>query len=143
MDSPHFRQAGEVAFGDTDASGWMHFPNIFRHVEAAEHAFLRSLGVLVFARDRGGWPRVRVECDYKRPLRAGDRITVELVVARIGAASVSWKFDVRDAAGEVAATGAMTTVRVGHDGRPCGIPADERAALETGSRPSTPADHGA
>lgn len=139
MDSPHFRQASEVAFGDTDASGWMHFPNIFRHVEKAEHAYLRSRGVLVFDRGKGGWPRARVECDYKRPLQTGDAITVDLAITRLGAASVTWKFEVLNAAGEVAATGGMTTVRVGHDGRPCEIPAAERAALT--SHPSAE-DHG-
>jgi YbgC/YbaW family acyl-CoA thioester hydrolase len=139
MDFPHFRQASEVAFGDTDASGWMHFPNIFRHVEKAEHEFLRSRGVLVFDRGQGGWPRVRVECDYKRPLQTGDSIIVDLAIAKLGAASVTWNFEVLNAAGEVAATGSMTTVRVGHDGRPCIISDAEREALTT---ISTEGNHG-
>ena len=46
MDAPLHRHACEVAFGDTDASGWMHFPNIFRYFEAAEHTFLKSRGVV-------------------------------------------------------------------------------------------------
>ena len=37
MESPLHRYMCEVAFGDTDASGWMHFPNVFRYAEAAEH----------------------------------------------------------------------------------------------------------
>jgi len=130
MQPPHFRQAAEIAFADTDASGWMHFPNIFRHIERAEHAFLRSLGVMVFDRGKGGWPRARVECDYKRPLQTGDAITVELTITRLGAASITWKFEVRDATGEVAAFGNMTTVRVGDEGRPCEIPQKERDALD-------------
>jgi len=129
MDTPHFRQAGEVAFGETDASGWMHFPNVFHHVERAEHAFLRRLGVPVFDRAAGGWPRARVECDYLRPLRAGEAIETRLAITRIGGASVTWKFDVLNAAGESAASGVITTVRVGPDGRPCPIPPAERAAL--------------
>lgn len=139
MEAPHFRHICEVAFGDTDASGWMHFPNIFRYVERAEHAFLHSRGVMVFDRSVGGWPRARVECDYKRPMQTGDEITVELAISRLGAASVTWKFDVLNATGEIAATGGMTTVRVGSDGRPCEIPAAERAALEA---MPTPDDHG-
>lgn len=139
MEAPHFRYICEVAFGDTDASGWMHFPNVFRYVERAEHAFLRSRGVLVFDRSVGGWPRARVECDYKRPLQTGDAITVELAISRLGAASVTWNFEVLNAAGEIAATGGMTTVRVGNDGRPLEIPATERAALEA---MPTPDDHG-
>lgn len=133
MQSPHFRQTAEIAFGDTDASGWMHFPNIFRYVERAEHAFLRSRGVMVFDRSKGGWPRARVECDYKRPLQTGDAIIVELTITRLGAASITWKFEVVNAAGEVAAFGSMTTVRVGNDGRPCEIPEEERAVLNAKS----------
>ena len=130
MENPVHRQAGEIAFGDTDASGWMHFPNIFKYVEAAEHAFLRSCGILVFDRAEGGWPRVKVSCDYKRPLQCGDRIEVLLAISRIGASSVAWDFEVANAAGEIAAFGSMTTVRVDHQGRPQEISAAERQQLE-------------
>lgn len=142
MQSPIFRHASQVAFGDTDASGWMHFPKIFRHVEEAEHAFLRSRDVLVFDREQGGWPRARVECDFKKPLQTGDPITVELAIARLGAASVTWRFEVLDVRGEVAAFGGMTTVRVGHDGRPCEIPAADRASLERSPTEPDAAAHG-
>jgi acyl-CoA thioester hydrolase len=130
MQSPCFRQTCEVAFGDTDASGWMHFPNVFRYVERAEHAFLSSRGIVVFDRGKGGWPRAKVTCDYKIPMQTGDVITVELAITRLGAASITWGFEVINADGEVAAFGSMTTVRVGDDGRPCEIPPEERAALE-------------
>ena len=129
MDAPLHRHACEIAFGDTDASGWMHFPNIFKYVEEAEHAFLRSRGILVFDREQGGWPRVKVSCDYKRPFRCGDRCEVLLAISRIGASSVTWIFEVLNAAGEIAAFGSMTNVRVDHEGRPKLISDLERAAL--------------
>ena len=129
MEVPLHRPACEVAFGDTDASGWLHFPNIFRFVEAAEHAFLKSRGILVFDRSQGGWPRAKVSCDYKRPLLTGDRIEVLLAISRIGTASINWDFEVVNAAGETAALGNMITVRVDHAGRPQEIPAAERAQL--------------
>ena len=126
------RHACEVAFGDTDASGWMHFPNIFRYVEVAEHAFLKSRGILVFDRAQGGWPRVKVSCDYQLPLLCGDLIEVQLVLSQIGTSSVTWDFSVVTAAGESAATGSMTTVRVDARGRPQPISAIERGQLERG-----------
>jgi acyl-CoA thioester hydrolase len=131
MENPLHRHACEVAFGDTDASGWMHFPNIFRYVEAAEHEFLRTRGVLVFDRAQGGWPRVKVACDFKRPLMCGDRIEVQLAILRLGASSITWSFEVLNAAGEIAAFGALTTVRVDHQGRPQLISDDERQKLES------------
>lgn len=132
MENPVHRQAGEIAFGDTDASGWMHFPNIFKYVEAAEHAFLRSREILVFDRAEGGWPRVKVGCDYKRPFRCGDQFEVLLAIARINASSVAWTFEVLNAGGEIAAFGSMTNVRVDHEGKPILISEDERAKLNRG-----------
>jgi len=129
MENPLHRQAGEIAFGDTDASGWMHFPNVFKYVEAAEHAFLRSRGVLVYDREQGGWPRVKVTCDYKRPFLCGERFELLLAVSRLGASSVTWDFEMINAGGEIAAFGSMTNVRVDAAGRPREITAEERAAL--------------
>lgn len=131
MENPAHRQAGEIAFGDTDASGWMHFPNVFKYAEQAEHAFLRSRGVLVFDREKGGWPRVKVTCDFKRPFQCGDSFEVLLGIPRIGTSSVTWDFEVVNAAGEIAAFGSMTNVRVDHQGRPQEITAAERAAMES------------
>lgn len=129
MENPVHRHACDIPFGDTDASGWMHFPNAFRYVEAAEHEFLRSRGILVFDRSEGGWPRVKVSCDYKRPLHGGDRIEVLLSISRLGASSVTWNFEVLNAAGEIASFGSMTNVRVDHEGRPKLISEAERGAL--------------
>lgn len=133
MENPVHRQAGEIVFSDTDASGWMHFPNIFRHVEEVEHAFLRSQGILVFDRALGGWPRVNVSCDYKRPFLAGDRFEIVLGISRLGASSITWDFEVSNAAGEIAALGSMTNVRVNHEGKPMIIPDQDRAKLEAAS----------
>ena len=129
MENPAYRHAGVVAFGDTDASGWVHFPNIFKYAEAAEHAFLSSRGIVVFDRSQGGWPRVKVSCDFTRPLRFGDMIEVELAISHIGTTSIMWAFEILDASGETAAIGSMTTVHVDTGGRPQEITAAERAAL--------------
>ena len=140
MQDPLYRHHCEVAFGDTDASGWLHFSNIFCYVEAAEHAFLRSRGVLVFDRAQGGWPRVKVGCDYHRPLQTGDRIEVLLTLARLGTSSVTWDFNVLTVSGELAAAGSMTTVRVNQHGRPQAISTAERAQLEHGTAPAPSPD---
>ncbi len=132
MENPVHRQAGVIAFGDTDASGWMHFPNVFKYVEAAEHAFLRSRGILVFDRAQGGWPRVKVGCEYKRPFLTGDSYEVLLGISRIGASSITWDFQVLNAAGEIAAFGSMTNVRVDHEGKPALITDEVRQQLERG-----------
>ncbi len=110
----------------------MHFPNIFLYVEAAERAFLKSRGVLFFDRAQGGWPRVKVSCDYHIPLLCGDIIEVQLALSKIGTSSITWDFFIVTAAGEIAAAGSMTAVRVNAQGRPQPISADERVQLERG-----------
>ncbi len=132
METPLHRHSRIVAFGDTDASGWMHFPNAFHYFEQAEHEFLRESGLLVFARDQGGWPRVKVSCDYKRPLLTGDEIEVQLAVSRVGASSVTWDFEILTTSCDLAAFGSVTTVRVNYEGKPQLITEAERAVLERG-----------
>ena len=138
MNFPLHRHFRTVAFGDTDASGWMHFPNVFHYFEQAEHEFLRQHGLLVFARDQGGWPRVKVSCDYKRPLLTGDEIEVQLGISRVGASSVTWSFEILTKSGDLASFGSVTTVRVNHDGRPQLLTETERAKLERGIHSAAP-----
>ena len=129
MEQPVFRQTGQVAFAETDASGWLHFPNAFLYFERAEHAFLQQAGLLVFDRAQGGWPRVRVECEFARPLRFGDVYETVLGIERIGSSSVHWCFEIHDAAGSPAFEGRVVTVRVDARGRPQALDSAERAAL--------------
>lgn len=130
MDEPLHRHVCEVAFGDTDASGWMHFPQAFHYFERAEHEFLKHRGLLVFDRASGGWPRVKAACEYDHPLVTGDRIEVWLAVSRVGTSSVTWEFEIhRLADGIRAAHGSITTVRVNGAGRPQALSAEERAVL--------------
>ncbi len=129
MENVVHRYAGKVAFGETDASGWMHFPNVFKYVEAAEHECLHTRGVLIYDRNCGGWPRVQVSCEYKRPFLSGDSFEVLLKISNIGVSSITWDFQVLNAAREVAAHGSMTNVRVDHRGKPTLITTDERQKL--------------
>jgi len=76
-------------------AGIMHFSNFFRFMEAAETAFLRSLGFSV-ALSRGGLelclPRVHVECDYLAPLRFEDEVLIHLLVEKKGTRSLTYQF---------------------------------------------------
>ena len=128
MNDPRYIHLSQIAFGDTDCSSWIHFPKIFRHVEEAEHAFLEKQGITIIHRELGVWPRAHVSCDFKRPLRFGDRVEVHLGIERIGAASVNWIFEVlKD--GEVYALGKIVSVRVDNQGKPLVIDDETRAKL--------------
>ncbi|MGJ8643897.1 MAG: acyl-CoA thioesterase [Luteolibacter sp.] len=130
MENIRHRYECEVAFADTDASGWVHFSKILQYPERAEHDFLEKSGLVVFDRSQGGWPRVRVVCDYARPLTFQDKITVELAVGRVGSGSVTWLFQILKDDGKVAASGEMVTAKVNNQGKPAKLEDAERAVLE-------------
>jgi acyl-CoA thioester hydrolase len=124
------RYPREVAFSDTDASGWVHFTKLLGYAEEAEHGYLRECGIPVFDKASGGWPRVRIACDYRLPLRFQDRIEVRLMLGKIGGSSVEWKFEIANAGGDIVAEGEMVTVKVNAIGKAEPISAAEKKLLE-------------
>ena len=90
-----FKVTRQVEFSDTDLAGIMHFSNFFRFMEAAEHAFFRSLGVSIHAtgsREPLGWPRVHASCDFKHPLRFEDVVEICLLVREKKQRSIVYDF---------------------------------------------------
>lgn len=93
-----FKIVRRVEFGDTDMAGIVHHANYFRYMEAAEHAFFRSLGLSVVPRKSGppvGWPRVHSECDFSAPLRFEDEVEIHLLVAAKKAKALTYDFRLR------------------------------------------------
>ncbi len=133
-----FRTTRLVEFSDTDMAGIVHFANFFRFMEAAEHAYLRACGLSVIGSWEGQaitFPRVHADCDYLRPARFQDVLEIEVLLEKIGRASVHYAFVFRQA-GEVIATGRITTVlcRIGpgHALEPFAVPESLRERLLAG-----------
>ena len=88
-----FKLTRQVEFSDTDMAGIMHFSNFFRFMEAAEHAFFRSLGTSIHAAGSElGWPRVHADCDFKHPLRFEDLVEIRLLVREKRKKSIIYTF---------------------------------------------------
>jgi acyl-CoA thioester hydrolase len=93
-----FKITRRVEFAETDMAGIVHYSNFFRYMEAAEHAFFRSLGFSVVTRAVDppvGWPRVRAECDYLQPLRFEDEVEIHMLVSGKKSKSLSYVFRFR------------------------------------------------
>ncbi len=108
-----FATTRRVEFGDTDMAGIMHFANFFRFMETAETELLRSLGFSVNWKADGkkwGFPRVSATCDFKRPARFEDLLTIAVTVERIGQRSVTYRHDFSNQHGEALAIGRITAV---------------------------------
>jgi len=91
-----------VEFSETDLAGIVHFSNFFRYMEAAEHAFFRSLGYSIHTtqiQQPVGWPRVHASCDYKRPLRFEDEFEVRLLVREVREKTIRYEFSFRKTSG--------------------------------------------
>lgn len=107
-----FRTTRRVEFCDTDAAGIVHFARFFIYMESAEHELLRSVGLSVMQADGQhhiSWPRVSVACDFQRPARFDDVLTIEVSLERLGEKSVSYLFRFL-LADQLLATGKTTAV---------------------------------
>ena len=117
-----FKLVRRVEFFETDMVGIVHYSNFFRYMEAAEHAFFRSLGISVVTRQVDppvGWPRVHADCDYRQPLHFEDEIEIQLLVSEKKAKSLSYvfRFVKLNASPPVeVARGSLTVVCVLHQG---------------------------
>ena len=131
-----FTTTRRVEFGDTDMAGIVHFANFFRYMEAAETDFLRSRGLSVSWLDgdtRYGFPRVSTGCDFQKPAKFEDVLTIAVTIEKIGRKSLSYRFDfTRD--NDAIAVGRITSVFCRAGGPDClesiEIPPAIRAKLE-------------
>jgi YbgC/YbaW family acyl-CoA thioester hydrolase len=115
-----FKIVRDVQWSDTDMAGIMHFSNFFRFMEAAEHAFFRSLGYSIYTThpERVGWPRVHADCDFRYPLTFEDSVEVHLLVSEKTARTISYRFVFRklnEEPARVVAHGALTVACVTRD----------------------------
>ena len=88
-----FKLTRQVEFSETDMAGIAHFSNFFKFMEAAEHAFFRSLGFSIHTTGFPhpiGWPRVHADCDFRHPLRFEDLVEIHLLVREKGERSIGY-----------------------------------------------------
>ena len=108
----------QVDFSETDMAGIVHFSNYLRWVEAAESAFFQALEVPLISSSPEnvmGWPRVRVQCDYKAPVMFQDQVEVFLFIRAIKVQAIEYGFKIYRLEGAdrtLAAKGMLTTLYV-------------------------------
>ena len=113
-----YRHKRRIEFAETDMAGIVHFSNFFRYMEETEHAFLRSLGLPVHTQFDGkeiGWPRMRAECTYSKPLFFEDELEILLVVRKKTKKSITYDFEFSKPGEPALAYGSVTTLCVAMD----------------------------
>jgi YbgC/YbaW family acyl-CoA thioester hydrolase len=139
-----FKLTRQVEFSDTDMAGIVHFTAFLRYMEAAEHAFFRSLGFSIHTTGFAppiGWPRVHVDCDFSNPLRFEDIVEISLRVREKRQKSIVYSFVFRKLNEEPAqevARGSLAVACVTRDkatGKMKGIPIPEAIAEKIEAAP--------
>ncbi len=112
-----------VIFGDTDQMGVVYYANYFRYFEFARGEFFRARGGHYGALEREGYglPVVAAHCDYRRPAKYDDLLSIRATLSETRRASLRFDYEVRrDEA--LLATGHTVHACVGRDGKPTGLP---------------------
>ncbi len=91
-----FRTPIKVCFADIDNAGIVYYPRFLHYFHLAmEGFFAGALGIdyaHVLHERNLSFPTVHVECDFRRRLRYGDHIDMEVRVIHIGRSSITWGY---------------------------------------------------
>ena len=124
-----------VRFGEIDHARVVYYPRFFHYFhQAFEEWFAQALGVSypeLVNGDRIGFPSVRIETEFLKPLRYGERVRVEIEVAEIGRTSLTLRYTaVRLPDGATSARATIKTVAIDDDFTPVPIPPVWRQRFE-------------
>lgn len=109
-----------VRFGEIDHAGVVYYPRFFHifHV-TFEEWFAGALGASyadLVVGDNIGFPSVKVETEFLKPLRYGDRVRVCLELEEIGRKSITCRYTLYRMPGDVeTARARITTVAIDND----------------------------
>ncbi len=91
-----FRKPIKVCFGDIDNAGIVYYPRFMHYFHLAMEEFFSSeMGIdyaNVLHKRKVSLPTVHVEADFRRRLRYGDQINIEVTVVNLGRTSITWGY---------------------------------------------------
>lgn len=112
-----FQKLIKVCFSDIDNAGIVYYPRFLHYFHLAmEEFFASGMGIDysdVLHKYKLSLPTVHVEADFKRKLRYGDQINIEVKIIKIGNTSITWGYrGLRAPGGEEVVEGMNVTVCV-------------------------------
>ena len=116
-----FSKPIKVCFGDIDNAGIVYYPRFMHYFHLAmEEFFTSEMGIDyadVLHKRNLSLPTVHLQSDFRRRLRYGDQINIEVRVIHIGRTSITWGYAGFRTAGEeeIVVEGQNTTVCVRTD----------------------------
>jgi acyl-CoA thioester hydrolase len=120
-----------VPYADTDQMGMVYYANYLVYFERGRTEWLREAGLSYRElEDRGCFfPVIECNCSYKAPAKYDDLITVRTRVAELGAASVTFGYEISNGS-KLLAEGRTKHPLVNKDMRPVRMPAEIKQQLE-------------
>ena len=114
-----------VSYGETDAMGVVYYANYLHWFEMSRSQYIRDLGMsYLLIEQRGIFLPVReASCRYITPARFDDLIWVHAAISKWTRASLTFCYEITDAAKHtVLTTGTTQHAVVNATGRPCRVP---------------------
>lgn len=142
MTDRNFQYDLQIRLHDTDAAGRLFFAHLFRHAQDALEAFMEHIGYPIDVMLRTGeilLPLTHAEANYRRPMRHGDRIRIQVWVEDLRRRSFAIGYRFLSEAGDEMATArtihvlVTDEIRVGDS-----LPERLRAGLTDHWTPPTP-----
>ena len=122
----------EIRFHHCDPAGIVFYPQYFYLLSEAMEDFMAAAGKPQHEQInvlRRGWPIIKLDVDFLRMSRYGDRVAIDVVVRRIGGASLALDYLIRGAEGDrLKARSVVVHVDLDTD-QAIPIPDDVRAAF--------------
>ena len=134
MPDPDFVHPLTVRLHHTDAAGVIFYSRLLELAHDAYEALLEQAGLgigKILVQGEVRLPVVAVEAQFARPIRAGDRLRVELTLTRSGDHSYQVAYRFRDPAGTEVARAATRHVALdATHGRPTALPEALRGIVD-------------
>ncbi len=128
-----FTTEKQIRFHHCDPAGIVFYPQYFYLLSEAMEDFMAAAGKPQHEQInvlRRGWPIIRLEVDFVRMSRYGDVVAIDVMVRRIGGASLSIDYLIRGTDGDrLKASTTVVHVDLETD-RAITIPDDVRAAFQ-------------
>lgn len=115
-----------VRFGDTDPYGVLYFAALLDYFKESVDECIRQMGdapekIYRNREERFGFPVVRVEADYLRPVRYDEQVILECSVDSVGGKSVTFAVTAH-AGDEIASRGTLTFAAISDEWLPIPLP---------------------
>jgi 4-hydroxybenzoyl-CoA thioesterase len=127
-----FTTEKQIRFQHCDPAGIVFYPQYFYLLSEAMEDFMAAAGKPQHEQittKRRGWPIVKLDVDFVRMSRYGDRVAIDVFVRRIGGASLCLDYVVRGDDGDrLKASTTLVHVDLATD-KAIAIPDDVRAAF--------------